>query len=795
MLWQRAPGVGITEDWFSPAQYFDIRESTASLEHVAVTFGQEVTLTGDETEPTRLGAMRVSSSFFDVMGIAPLHGRRFDADDDIADAPRKVLLGHRLYTQRFGADPSIVGEIVTIDGQRLEIVGVMAPLMLDADMMPTLLTVPVFDMLLSFPLADPQRTTRGSENYNIIGKLAAGATRAQLDAGVATAFSRDPGSLAAGLSAGSEFFIDVVPLLDQVGGGARSYLVVLLGATAVLLMIACANVANLLLTRAATQRRELTIRSSLGAQRWRMIVQAMLESVLLSVLGGAVGLAIALIAIQALHAAAPDELPRLAEVTVDPSVLLFAGILCLLSSALFGIGPALRTSAVSPSDVLRETAPSVRARSVWRRGGSRFLVVAQVALSLLLLIGAGLLVRTFAELRSIDPGFRPAATVSFRVSLAGGRYNDGAARVRFYEQLFARLRSTPGISAAGGTSLLPLTRGLAWTDYLVEGFNEDNPDARIVADIMTTIPGYVEAMGINVIAGRSFTASDEGDPPVVMVNRMFAERFWPAEAAVGKWIATDPARPMTIIGVVETVRHYGVDADTRPAVFYPHRGRANRALFGVVTQDVGKDPPGGAGVATNPTVLVPAVLDAVRELDPQVPVYKRPVVAVGLVHRSGDDQDVAPLERLRSESLAHLPHGKPIAPQQLGIGPEEVVCGVEVVVRCVKAGRRALSGRKRRARIVVAEVTIGLRPGDGGQHESDEENHEERDGERSDAFHQPVPVDPKPPSPRVVSPTSSTSVMTTWVTGAITSCAIRSPRSMVNRSPPRFIRMTLTSPR
>jgi len=623
MLWQRAPGVGVTEDWFSPAQYFDIRESTASLEHVAVTFGQEVTLTGDEIEPTRLGAMRVSSSFFDVMGITPLHGRRFDATDDIADAPRKVLLGHRLYTQWFGANPSIVGESVTIDGQRLEIVGVMPPLMLDADMMPTLLTVPVFDMLLSFPLADPQRTTRGSENYNIIGKLAVGATRAQLDAEllqVATAFSRDPGSLAAGLNAGSEFFIDVVPLLDQVVGGARSYLVVLLGATAVLLMIACANVANLLLTRAATRRRELSIRSSLGAQRWRMIVQAMLESVLLSVLGGAVGLAIALIAIQALHAAAPDELPRLAEVAVDPSVLLFAGILCLLSSALFGIGPALRTSGVLPSDVLRETAPSVRARSVWRRGGSRFLVVAQVALSLLLLIGAGLLVRTFAELRSIDPGFRPAATVSFRVSLAGGRYNDGATRVRFYQQLFARLRSTPGISAAGGTSLLPLTRGLAWTDYLVEGFNENNPDARIVADVMTTTPGYVEAMGINVIAGRPFTASDGGDPPVVMVNRMFAERFWPAEAAVGKWIATDPARPMTIIGVVETVRHYGVDADTRPAVFYPHRGRANRALFGVVTHDVGNDPPGGAGVATNPTVLVPAVLDAVRELDPQVPV-------------------------------------------------------------------------------------------------------------------------------------------------------------------------------
>ena len=624
MLWQRAPGVGVTEDWFSPAQYFDIREGTPSLQHVAVTYGQEVTLTGDDIEPTRLGAMRVSSSFFDVLGIRPAHGRRFEADDDIADTPRKVMLGHRMFTQWFGGDPSIVGASVTLDEQRLEVVGVLPPLMLDGDIMPTLLTVPVFDLLVSLPMSDPQLTRRGSENYNIIGKLADGATPAQLDAEllrVAAEFSRDPGSLAAGLDAGSEFFIGVVPLLDQVVGGARSYLLVLLGATGVLLLIACANVANLMLTRAATQRRELSIRSSLGAPRARMILQTMLESVLLSTLGGAAGLAIAWAGVQALHAAAPDELPRLAEVAIDPAVLTFGATLCLLSSVLFGLGPALRTSGVAPGDVLRETAASVQARSVWRRGGSRFLVVAQVALSLLLLIGAGLLVREFAELRSVDPGFRASGSLSFRVSLAGERYSDGAERVRFYEQLFDRLRSTPGISTAGGTSLLPLTRGLAWTDYLVEGFNEDNPEARIVADVMTMTPGYVEAMGIDVIAGRSFAGADAGNPPVVIVNRMFAERFWPAEDAVGKWIATDPTRPMTIVGVTETVRHYGLDDATRPAVFYPHRGRANRALFGVVTQD--PDAPAAAAIdsAADPMAALATVLDTVRELDPRVPVY------------------------------------------------------------------------------------------------------------------------------------------------------------------------------
>ncbi len=623
MLWQRAPGVGVDEDWFSPAQYFDIREGADSLEHVAVTWGQQVTLTGDDIEPTRIGALRISSSFFDVMGVTPEQGRRFLPEDDVPDAERKVLLSHELFAQQFGGDSSIIGQAIALDGQRLEIVGVMPPLVLDADIMPTLLTVPVFELYVSFPLQDPQTTTRGSENFNVIGKLAAGATRAQLDTellGVAGDFTEDRGSLAAGLTAGSEFFIGVVPLLDEVIGEVRSPLVLLLGATTVLLLIACANVANLLLTRAATRRRELSIKASLGARRSRMIAQAMFESLVLAGLGGIVGLAIALAGVQALHVAAPQDLPRLRDVAVDPGVMLFAGGLCLLSSVLFGLGPALRTSGISQGDVLREGAAAVRARSVWRRGGSRFLVVAQVALSLLLVIGAGLLMRTFWELQAVDPGFEPDRVLSFRVSLAGERYSDAAVRASFYEQLFDRLGSTPGVSAAGGTSLLPLTRGLAWTDFLVEGFNEENPDARIVADVMTITPGYLEAMGIEVVAGRAFETLDGGDPPVVMVNRNFAERFWPTAEAVGKWIARDPTRPMTIVGVTETVRHYGVDADTRPAVFYPHRDRARRDLFGVVGfGDVATR--GEASADAKAIALAPAVLDAVRRLDPQVPVY------------------------------------------------------------------------------------------------------------------------------------------------------------------------------
>jgi len=623
MLWQRAPGVGVTEDWFSAAQYFDIREGAASLEHVAVTFGQEVTLTGDDIEPTRLGALRVSSSFFDVMGIAPSAGRRFDGDDDIPDATPKVILAERLYTQQFGADESIIGNTITLDGRRLEVVGVLPSMVLDGDLMATLTTVPVFDMLLSFPLEDPQTSRRGSENFNVIGKLAAGAVPAQLDAElleVAQIFADDPGALGAGLTVGPEFFIGVVPLLDQVVGGARSYLIVLLAATAVLLAIACANVANLLLTRAATRRRALSIRASLGAPRTRLLWQAMLESLMLSLLGGGGGLLIAFAGVQALHAAAPENLPRLRDVAIDPSVVGFAAVLCIVSSVLFGLGPALSTSRISPGDVLREGAAAARARSVWRRGGSRLLVVAQVALSLLLVIGAGLLVRTFGELRTVDPGFQPQGTLSFRVSPTGERYREFDARVRFHRELFARLGDLPGVETAGGTSLLPLARGLAWTDFIVEGFNEDNPDARIVADLMISTPEYFDALGAKLVAGRAFTDADGREPSVALVNRDFAERFWPAQEAVGKWIGSDFTEHTTIIGVIDTVKHYGVDADTRPAVFLPHAAWGSRAMFGVVRlADLGDEAPDAAGA--DPTALAPAVIRTVHDIDPALPVY------------------------------------------------------------------------------------------------------------------------------------------------------------------------------
>jgi len=610
MVWQRAPGVGVEEDWLSPAQYFDLREKAQAFEELAMVFGTNVTLTGDGAEPERLGALNVSSSFFDLFGIEPVLGRRLTAEDDLPGAAVKVLLSESLYQRRFRGDPAVLGRTIDVDGERLEVTGVLPPLPLDEDLLPTLNTVPVFDLVTSLPIEDPGITTRGSENYNVIGRLGASTTPAELEAEllrVAEGVVQDPGSLGAGLEAGGEYRLDAVSLLDQVVGPVRSPLILLLGATAVLLLIACANVANLVLTRAASRSRELALRAAIGASRWNLIRHAMIPNLFLGLIAGGLGLLMAVQAIEALRRAAPPDLPRLAEIAIDPAIVAFAIVLSLASSLLFGLVPAVRLSEVSPTEALREGATAVRARSLLH-GGSRYFVIVQVALSLVLATGAGLLLRTFFELRATTPGFRPEGTFTFRVSLVGERYEERAARDRFFELLFERIRGDSRVSEAGGISMLPLTRGFAWTDFLVQ--DQADPERnRVVADVHVVTPGYFEAMGIPLLAGRTFTNADDGEPLEVVVNRALAERFWAIDEAVGKWVARRPEERAAILGVVENVKHYGLGTEPRMTVFFPYEAYASRTLYGVASG------PGGA------ESIAPRVSEAVEALDPQIPVY------------------------------------------------------------------------------------------------------------------------------------------------------------------------------
>jgi predicted permease len=613
MLWQRAPGVGVAEDWLSPAQYFDLRDGVRSFEEIAFVFGKNVTLTGDDAEPERLGALEVSSSFFALLGIEPVLGRSLGKGDDVPGSAPKVLLSRRLYETRFRADPEVVGRTIEVDGVRLEVVGVLPPLPLDADLLPTLATVPVFDLVLSLPLEDPQRTTHGSENYNVLARIAPSATLAEVETellAVASRIVKDPESLGAGLAPGSEYRIDAVSLLDQVVGPVRTPLVLLLAATGVLLLIACANVANLVLTRAASRRRELALLVAMGASRPRLLAHSLVPNLALAAAAGVVGVGFAAAGVFWLRRAAPPDLPRLGEIAVDFRVLLFAAAVSLAASLLFGLVPALRVSSISPAEALRSLhggISGVRAGLLFR-GGVRYLVVVQVALALVLVTAAGLLLRTFEGLRSVPPGFRPEGALTFRLSLVGERYEDPGSRNRFFDLLFERLRSVPGAVDAGGISMLPLTRGYAWTDFLLEDQEVSDERERVVADVHIVTDGYFEAMGIPVLAGRSFTRADDNDPPVVLVNRALAERFWSLEEAVGKWVARKPDDRATILGVVEDVKHYGLASEPRMTVFYPYERSSSRTLFGVIRRE-------------RDAALTPHVVEAVRELDPQIPVY------------------------------------------------------------------------------------------------------------------------------------------------------------------------------
>jgi putative ABC transport system permease protein len=611
ILWQRAPGVGVAEDWFSPAQYFDIRERVTSFEESAIVIGGEVTLTGDGAEQERVGSLSCSSSLFALLGIDPVLGRALTAEDDAVGAAPKVLLSRRLFERRFRADPDVLQRTIEVDGERLQVVGVLPPLPLDGEVLPTLDTVSVFDLVTSLPLEDPQRTPRGSENYNVLARLKPRATIEQAKVelrGVAEEVVKDPESLGAGLVPGTEYAIDAVPLLGQVVGRVRTPLLLLLGATFVLLLVACANVANLVMTRAASRHRELALRTALGATRAQRIEHTILPSLVMGLVAGVLGVGIAALVIEALRRVAPPDLPRLGEIAVDGMVVLFAAALSLLATALFGLVPALRTSSISPIDALRGGAVAARARSFGKSGG-RPLVVAQVALSLVLTMVAALLLRTLWQLQSVDPGFRPEGVLTFRLSLAGERYRESGSRARFYRDLFARLRELPGTTAAGGISMLPLTRGFAWTDFTAEGHQSFGDRDRVVADVHVVTPGYFEAMGVPLLSGRSFGSEDRDGPPTVVVDRELAERLWSVDTAVGKWVFRKPETRSTIVGVVESVKHYGLGAEPHLTVFVPYRELASRSLYGVVRSSADLE------------TLANGIVESVRSLDPELPVY------------------------------------------------------------------------------------------------------------------------------------------------------------------------------
>ncbi len=601
VVWERNVPRDHRTNVASPANFLAWRDQQRTFTDLSAVTQVPVTvnLTG-AGEPEELRAELTTASLFPLLGVTAAVGRTFLPDEDAPGGEPAVLVSHRLWTRRFGSDPSLVGRAITLSGRARTVVGVMPAGFHVLDE-----TIDVW-LPMAFPAA---ARTAGGRYLLVLGRLKPGVDVAGAQAGMDTItarLARDFPDRDAGWAS------TVVPLHQQIVGAIRPALLVLAGAVGFVLLIACANVANLLLARATGRRRELAVRAAIGAGRGHLVRLLLGESLALAALGGAAGLALAYAGLRVLVASAADQLaiPRLAGASVNAPVLLFTLAASLAAGLVFGLAPALTASRFGLADSLKEGARGSDARSGRLRGA---LVVAEVALSLALLAGAGLLFRSFERLLSVSPGFRPEHVLTMKVSLPSAKYPDQGARVRFFQELSARVERLPGVTAAGGISFLPLAGPGAATSYGLPGRPDLPAGQQPVADVRAVSGDYFRAMGIPLLEGRTFTDHDTGDGAnVIVVNETMARECWPNEDPIGKRVNIHWSDNVTdeVVGVVGDVKLTALDDEPRATAYWPH-----------ARQDVGYSSLTFAvRAAGDPASLTSAVVGQVREMDPLQPV-------------------------------------------------------------------------------------------------------------------------------------------------------------------------------
>ena len=626
IIWTHSPGANVAQDWPSPGQYSAIKSQTSIFEDLAIAQGGSANLTG-QTVPERIGAVSTSSAMFSLLGANPALGRPFLTEDDTPGETQAAILSHAFWQRRFGGDPSVIGQALKIDGNSYNIVGVMpADFSLSYEVMPTVGVSAQTDVLMSLPMNAEALSSQGDENYNVMARLKPGVSIAQAQAELDSVVRGLEQQYPDHYPASRRFSFSITPLLDQVVGDVRPALLVLLGAVGCVLLIACANVANLLLARAAAREKEIAIRTAIGAGRWRLVRQLLTESVLLAGMGGATGLLIAVWGIDGLRWLSPGHIPRLQNIAIDGRVLCFTFAVVLFTGILFGLAPALRASRVNLSATLKEGG-----RSLVGSGNHRLrnlLVVAEVALSLVLLIGAGLLIRSFVRVQQVEPGFAAQNVLSLRLSVAGTTYEKQPRRMIFYKQLWDRIRQLPGVESAGGSSILPLGGGLSWGSISIEGYVPESGQTMIQADGRVATVGYFETMKTPLIRGRFFTEQDTAESTkVAIIDDNMARTYWPDTDPVGKrlkWGRVDSKTPwLTVVGVVASVKQYALDTDSRVAFYTPHEQSPSGTMYVTVR------------TATDPLGMASAITSEARAMDPNVPIY-----------------DIKTMDQRLSESLA-----------------------------------------------------------------------------------------------------------------------------------------------
>ena len=594
-LWSRNDARGLEFFSVSPADYAVWRERGRALSAMGAFERQREAVLTRGNEPQSVQVANVTPDVFALLGTPAFLGRRIMEGDAQPGAPPVALLSHELWSTRFGSDSSIVGREITLDGRRVSVIGVM----------PERFSVPGTPAQIWTPLSlAGAPTDHGNRYLRVLGRLAPGMTvaraRSQMDA-IAEELGRE-------FSDTNRLWrVSMMSVREMFAGREwRRAVIVLMGVVAFVLLIACANAANLQLARGAARRREMALRTALGAGQGRIVRQLLTENTLLALLGGVAGLALSYGAVSVLRKVGAESIPGLDEVRIDAVILAFTAVVTILSGLLFGIIPALSASRTDLGAVLREggrgagggVGQSVRAA----------LVVAQVALSLVLLVGAGLLMRSFARLQQVDVGFDPVGVSVMSVRLPDERYADTARYEQFYATLLERARNAPGVRSAALVSSAPFAGPNTGMSFVIPerppAPGEPAPDA----DYRSVTPGYLRTMRIELLRGRDFTSADRrGAPDVVIVSEAAARRYWPDVDPIGRQIQVGRSTRFTLVGIVRDARYLGLDdPEVRPMIYFSALAHPRRAMS-MVAQ----------GSTTAPTLT--RLREAVREIDPQLP--------------------------------------------------------------------------------------------------------------------------------------------------------------------------------
>ena len=603
-LWERQPSLDRAP--FSGADFLDYESQTKSFDHVVAVRPLNFTLTG-QGDPERVRGGVATPNIFAALGKRPVLGRDFAADDAKPGAPRVALLTFGYWQRRFGGDAGVVGRSIALNEASVTIVGVLPQgftFMRDVELWlnPRHRIPEVFS-----GLPDDPTLNRRAHYLSVFGKLKPGVTLAQANADLDAVAKR----LQQQYASNAGHTASLVSLYDLVTSDVRPTLLLLSAAVGLVLLIACANVANLLLARATERQREVAIRTALGASRGRLVRQLLTENALLALAGGALGLALAWWGVDALVAARPQDLPRLSDIRVDTMVLAFTLSVSFLTGLLFGLAPALRASRVGLSEVLKEGGRGAA-------GGQRhflrnLLVVSEVAMSLVLLVGAGLLVKSMVRLLEVKPGFNPKNLATMWISFSSARYSAPERTAQFLEELLPRLEALPGVSGVAFSNDLPLEGQDTTSIPTIEGVSPFKKGEEPLVGIHVVNPRYFEAMGIPLLRGRAFAERDRlNSTPVAVINESMAKRFWPTEDPIGKRfrvLGSGPRDLLEIVGVVGDVRHNGLNNPASMDSYLPVLQRP-WDYIGLAVRAKG-----------DAAALAASVGAVVRSIDPSQPVF------------------------------------------------------------------------------------------------------------------------------------------------------------------------------